>query len=556
MHPFMEEDTMQTLAGTEAKTAAVAGKEDLTRNDLLARVWISVTYHPEAPAFRMLDEKPMSYAELWRRSGVLAQHLMDIRQDTVPVIVLGGKSPEMLCSILACLRSGHAYVPVNISMPSSRVQMMVEELKGACGSAPTILVAAGHAEAAAAGHSEEGALWACDILAASDIPAEPALIPGETERWVSGEATQYIIFTSGSTGRPKGIEVTENDVRHFMQWLETFPAIRERCQTFMDQAPYSFDLSEFELVGALSTGGCLYALSSDATTDFRKLFQEFADSHMDVWVSTPPFADMCLADPSFKETLLPDLKLFLFCGDTLTPRTAKALRRRFPHAIVANTYGPTESTVAVTYCEIDDEMLASGEALPVGYARPGTELQIRRITEPDDPLGEKLPAGQSGEVVIIGDTVAKDYLGLPEKTAAAFFDTTLSDGRPARAFRTGDIGHLDEDGMLHYEGRMGSLIKLNGFRIELGDVENHLAALKGVKMAAVVPVSRHGRISSLKAFVVLDHKGAPEAETPHAIRNRLAETLPSYMIPKSVKVLDEMPLTTNAKIDRRQLAQA
>ena len=547
---------MQALAGTEAKTAAVAGKEDLTTNDLLARVWIGVTYHPEAPAFRMLGEEPMSYAELWCRSGVLAQRLMDVRQDTVPVIVLGRKCPEMLCSILACLRAGHAFVPVNLGMPASRVRMMSEDIEGAFGSAPTILVAVDHAEAAAKGHAEEGALWARDILDASPIAQEPALIPGETTRWVSGEDTQYIIFTSGSTGRPKGIEVTENDVRHFMQWLETFPAIRERCQTFMDQSPYSFDLSEFELVGALSTGGCLYALSPDSATDFRRLFRELADSHMNVWVSTPPFADMCLADPSFSEELLPDLRLFLFCGDTLTPRTAKALRRRFPHAIVANTYGPTESTVAVTYCEIDDQMVASGEALPVGYARPGTILEVHRITEPGAPLGEKLPAGQSGEVVIVGDTVAKDYLGEPEKTAAAFFETTLPDGQKVRVFRTGDIGHLDEDGMLHYEGRMGSLIKLNGFRIELGDVENHLAALKGVKMAAVVPVSRHGRISSLKAFVVLDHKQPAEAETPHEIRNRLAETLASYMIPKSVKVLEEMPLTTNAKIDRKQLAQA
>ncbi|MGN0071255.1 MAG: AMP-binding protein [Atopobiaceae bacterium] len=531
-------------------------KEDLTRNDLLARIWIEVCCHPEAPAFRMLDEEPLSYAELWKRSSVLAQKLEEVRSDRIPVIVLGCKCPDMLCSLLACLRAGHAFVPVHTSMPQSRVETMCEEIEESLGSAPTILLATSRDEAAKAGHHEPDMLCAPEILASAELPQEADLMPNESRGWVSGEETQYIIFTSGSTGKPKGIEVTENDVRHFMEWLETFPAIRDHGQVFMDQAPYSFDLSEFELVGALSTGGSLYALAPESATDFKRLFAELKDSHMNVWVSTPPFADMCLADPSFSSELLPDLKLFLFCGDTLSHRTARGLKKRFPDAVVANTYGPTESTVAVTYAEMTDEMVESDEALPVGYPRPHTELHVYHIDEPDGPLGAECAPGESGEVVIVGDTVAKDYLGEPEKTAHAFSEATLADGTKVRAFRTGDIGHVDEDGMLHYEGRMGSLIKLNGFRIELGDVEHSLRGLAGVKAAAVVPVKRRDRISALKAFVVLDHKEPTADETPRAIRMRLAESLPAYMVPKTVKVLDEMPLTTNAKIDRKMLAQA
>ena len=531
-------------------------KEDLTTNDLLARIWIEVCCHPEAPVFRMLGEEPLTYAGLWKRSGVLADRLASIRQDRIPVIVLGRKCPDMLCSLLACLRAGHAFVPVHTSMPQSRVETMCEEIEESLGCAPSILVATSRDEAAAAGHHEEGMICAPEVLEAATLPETAELRPNESQGWVTGEETQYIIVTSGSTGKPKGIEVTENDVSHFMEWLDTFPAIRERGQVFMDQAPYSFDLSEFELVGALSTGGSLYALAPESAANFKRLFAELKDSHMNVWVSTPSFADMCLADPSFSEELLPDLKLFLFCGDTLSHRTARGLKKRFPHAVVANTYGPTESTVAITYAEMTDEMIASDDALPVGYPRPGTELHVYHIDEPDGPLGAECAAGESGEVVIVGDTVAKGYLGEPEKTAHAFSEATLEDGRKVRSFRTGDIGHLDEDGMLHYEGRMGSLIKLNGFRIELGDVEHSLRALKGVKMAAVVPVKRHDRISALKAFVVLDHPEPTEDETPRAIRMRLAENLPSYMVPKTVKVLDEMPLTTNAKIDRKMLAQA
>lgn len=529
-----------------------AHASDHAHNALLEKIWTTATIHPEASAFTMLGQEPLTYAGLWNLSGRIANKLHKLRtgEKPVPVIVIGDKSNLMIATLIGCLRAGHAYVPVTVSMPSTRVESMREQLKAAFECDPTVLVTLDHEHADV--HSESDYVFLPEVLKDNQTDRTVEQLPFEPECWVTGEETQYIIFTSGSTGKPKGIEVTENDVANFMDWLNTFPTIREGSKVFMDQAPYSFDLSEFEVIGALSTGGCLYGITPDAATDMRHLFEELKNSNMDVWVSTPPFADMCLADPGFNRELLPKVSLFLFCGDYLTHRVARALKQRFPEAVVANTYGPTESTVAVTYCEITDEMLKDNRPLPVGYPRPRTELVIRKVKEAGGPLGEVCKPGESGEVVIVGDTVAKDYLGQPEKTTQAFSEAKLGDGTPVRAFRTGDLAHLDEQGLLHYEGRMGTLIKLNGFRIELGDIENHLRGIDGVDKACVIPMRRQGRISALKAFVVLDdkHKGKI---TPRAIKQTLSKSVPAYMVPRLVKILDALPLTNNGKIDRKDL---
>ncbi|OFK23285.1 D-alanine--poly(phosphoribitol) ligase [Olsenella sp. HMSC062G07] len=532
-------------------------------NTLLESVWWTAVARPDTPAFRSFGTPAMSYSELWDLSGVIADAIAGVRDDRLPVIVLGAKSATTVAAFLACLRSGHAYVPVDVSTPASRIEDVASQLS--CGNAegrlPLMVVTAPDAPAVTGAVTVD--VSSCRVSPRLEDaggpggtaagPSAPLLSDAERLGWVWGDETQYVIFTSGSTGKPKGIEVSAEDVGNFAAWMDAFPVVREGSKTFIDQACYSFDLSVYELVGALTTGGCLYALSVDAARDYARLFEELADSDAHVWVSTPPFADLCLADKAFSRELLPHLGLFLFCGDTLRHRTADALLRRFSGARVANTYGPTESTVAVTYCEIDERTLSSDAALPVGVARPGTELRVLRTDGPDGPLGEPCATGETGEIVIVGDTVAKGYFNDSAKTAFAFGEAMLADGRRVRSFRTGDLGHLDEDGMLHYEGRMGSLVKVNGFRVELGDVENHLASLDGIKVAVVVPIIRKGRVSLLRAFVVLDHATPRQADTPQAIRERLGRRIPSYMVPRSVRVIDHMPLTANAKIDRKLL---
>jgi D-alanine--poly(phosphoribitol) ligase subunit 1 len=266
-----------------------------------------------------------------------------------------------------------------------------------------------------------------------------------------------------------------------------------------------------------------------------------------IWVSTPSFADLCLADRGFDASLLPRLGLFLFCGETLPTATAAALRVRFPAAQVVNTYGPTECTVAVTSVVIEQDHLTAAP-LPVGRAKPGTTILIRDKNDAD------LPPGQPGEILIAGDTVSIGYLHRPDLTEAAF---TLVDveGSPTPTYRTGDLGHLDADGMLHFGGRLDGQIKLHGYRIELEDVENNLRRVTGVQQAAVVAMrSEAGAVTHLHGFVQLASppEGGPLAVAT-ALKKELRAYVPDYMVPKLLTVVDRIPLTGNGKADRRAL---
>ncbi len=522
---------------------------------------------PERPAIVSQGYPTLTYRALAVVSNRIAHLLLDCTRDRLPVVVLGHKSSLMVASFLGCLKSGHAFVPVDTEMPASRLLDIVGQLGDplllAAEDVPQVV-----ADAIPTSHRIDVRPQLEGLGAAGvsyDTVPDPAL-------WVRGDQTQYIIFTSGSTGRPKGIEVSADNVAHLMAWLGTLPVIRRGRCAFLDQPPYSFDLSEYELVGALSTGGTLHAVNRETLAHMGDLFESLAASGIKVWVSTPSFVDMCLVDKSFSAELLPSVGLFLFCGETLHHNTARGLRRRFPNAVIANTYGPTEATVAVTYCEVTDAMLDDPTPLPVGRPRPGVTLRVL-----DRETGEPCPAGEEGEIVIAGPSVAKGYYRNKEKTRAAFFEMEESAdpnvqagvgagrGRTLRAYRTGDLGFLDADGTLHYGGRADSLIKLNGFRIELGDVEENIAQLPIVEQVAVVPVSRDGRITHLRACVALrpgaraslvaaDDACENDFAIARHIKDELAKRLPPYMIPRKVAIMDELPMTPNGKVDRKLLA--
>ncbi len=257
-------------------------------------------------------------------------------------------------------------------------------------------------------------------------------------RPVAGEDLFYILFTSGSTGTPKGVQITADCLDRFLDWSsrlgEGFPAGAPRV--FLNQAPFSFDLSVMDLYTAFFTGGTLWTLPKEVQQDAAALFSSLERSGAQVWVSTPSFAEVCLADRRFDSALLPEMKLFLFCGETLQNATAQKLHSRFPGAKVVNTYGPTESTVAVTQVEITPSLAAANEPLPVGAPKPGTWLFIT------GPEGEDLPEGERGEIVIVGPSTAstapgtKDTCGAGSCTTAAGWTCRSSCTATASSWRT------------------------------------------------------------------------------------------------------------------------
>lgn len=473
----------------------------------------------------------LTYQELDVYSGRLANFIQrSCGADKSPVVVYGHKQIEMILCFLAAVKSGRPYCPLDISMPDSRINDIIDA------ASPSMIFDLEQ--------ERDGAIslkQLRDILENNKETVDPAC-------QVKGDETFYIIFTSGSTGTPKGVQITANNLNHYLEWsvdLGTRGADKQG-KSFLNQAPFSFDLSVMDLYTCLASGGTLYLLDKETQMDFKKLLPALARSGAAVWVSTPSFADMCMADKKFSADLMPDLETFLFCGETLTNDTALKLMERFPKAVIMNTYGPTESTVAVTEVQVTKQLAAKNRPLPVGKAKPGTFLEIHR----ED--GSLAQTGESGEIIIAGDTVSAGYFGSPDLTRKAFF-TSMKGGQPHRAYRTGDKGHLDEAGMLYYEGRIDLQVKLNGYRIEIEDIEKNMVRLEEIVHAVVVPNMKDGKVKSLTAFVTGGDKPDSGLRYSKAIKDRLKAFLPAYMIPKKIVHMESLPMNHNGKVDRKKL---
>jgi D-alanine--poly(phosphoribitol) ligase subunit 1 len=379
-----------------------------------------------------------------------------------------------------------------------------------------------------------------EIEKASQSEIDPSL-------GISGSDVQYILFTSGSTGAPKGVMQTARTIDCTFEYFNKFIPEGEGL-TFFNRTHFSFDVSLFDLCIALTHGHTMFALAENEEASLAKTFAALEQAEIDLWVSTPSFLDMCLVDPSFNSKLLPKLRSIVVCGETLHNKTASVCLERFPNAALYNTYGPTE-TQAITDVQITAAMAARAEALPIGTVSPFNKIEVV-----DVQTGKPLAAGQIGEIVILGSTIARGYFGRPDLTAKSFGEKSDSTGQACQFYKTGDEGFLDEEGMLHYLGRLDLQVKINGFRIELEEIEHTLEEIPWVLRSCVVPVERGGVNTALAAHVVISNEREPVRETTKEIKAHLKETLPAYMIPRTVTFHDSFPQNVNGKVDRKALA--
>jgi D-alanine--poly(phosphoribitol) ligase subunit 1 len=483
--------------------------------NLTQRIDHWATAAPEAIA-HLSGDKTLTYGELRERSDGLASYLTKrFSDDCRPIAVLGHREPEMLIAFLGVVKSGRPYVPIDIALPQTRIDQILASSNAALTLTP-----------------DQIRQFSTSELGAPTIPVE------KNEPF-------YILFTSGSTGEPKGVIITLACLEHFISWMLAEQQFSNRVEVFLNQAPFSFDLSVMDLFCSLATGGTLFSISRDLVENPKKLYRALASSGVTTWVSTPSFAQMCLVEDKFAEAMLPHVRRFLFCGETLASQTAAQLLARFPQAQVWNMYGPTEATVATTSIQVDAAILEKYSPLPVGRVMPGTKIFIV------DENGAELPANERGEIIITGPNVSPGYAGRSDLTARVFFEH-----RGLRAYKTGDLGCF-RDSLLFFEGRIDEQIKLSGYRIELGDVEANLRALPTVRDAVVVPVKKSGVAQSLTAFVtLLSRNETSDFKLAHNLRSQLGERLPAYMLPRKFIFLDTFPMTANGKVDRAALTRS
>ena len=532
----------------------------------------------------------LTYAQLWEKSGRLAGRIdAQMGDNRDPVIVYGHKDPMMLICFLACVRSGRAYCPMDTNMPEDRLTSVAREIGDpliliahpeGCGllGAKTSVAASSQSERSAQANNnaqtelseqtdnitqtefpetEHKVISYDELLRITETSGEPGQSTPETAlRACSGEDVFYIIFTSGSTGKPKGVQITADNLNGYLEWAVDLAGGIQRSRVFLNQAPYSFDLSVMDLYLSLATCGKIVSIDRELQSDIPKMTDFLSLQHIEYWVSTPSFAELCMGEPSFSADRIPSIRAFLFCGEVLTNETARRLMERFPDAKVVNTYGPTETTVCVTQVRITGAMVASDSPLPVG--RPGPMTRIE--TDPE-----------TNEIIITGNTVSPGYYKDPGRTAKVFSECETNvggscgltgasaDGSDSscgscRSYRTGDKGYLDETGMLYCEGRLDHQIKLHGYRMELEDIEANLEKLPGVSRAVVAPSRSGSRIDFLTAFIIRDGDGITDDYAGRkTVRSGLRELVPAYMVPKKIRFVEKFPMTGNGKLDRKQL---
>lgn len=501
--------------------------------NLIATIDNFAVKHPDKIAYNYLGTTN-TYSDLKKYSDALADYLLklDLPKDQ-PIVVFGGQTFEMIATFLGVVKSGHAYIPVDTNSSLARLESINEIGQ------PAMFI---QVEELPAEMKQVKNITQAQL---NDIFTHGSFTEDIDETtFVNGNDTFYIIFTSGTTGKPKGVQISHDNLVSYVDWMHSDDFDIKSDGICLSQAPYSFDLSVMDLYPTLTAGGQLAVLPKETTENFKQLFEVLPKLHINEWVSTPSFMDICLLQPTFDETHMPELSHFVFCGEELTHATAANLKQRFPHARIFNTYGPTETTVAVTQVEITDEILEKYQRLPIG--KPKADTRIVLVDEDTHEVGEL----DEGEIVIAGPSVSKGYINNPEKTANAFLQV-----EGMNAYKTGDLGQFDENGQLLYKGRLDFQVKLHGFRIELEDVDHHLGQVSLISQATTVPkYDKNHKVSQLIAYIVPEENDFDdEFKLTQAIKEELQEIMMSYMMPQRFVYVDSLPLTPNGKIDRKSL---
>ncbi|CAE6854194.1 AMP-binding protein [Paraburkholderia nemoris] len=467
-----------------------------------------------------LAEQAHAWAALARAHGFAAD---------VPVIIRGHKEAAFFVAMVGALLLGAPFVPVDTIYPDERMQRIASTLGAQMyfDAHESRFVSLNGQGVRTRSEAAEGAS-ASATASTSAVSALASAPPALREKNLA-----YVLFTSGTTGEPKGVQIGRESVTALTDWMAADFALGD-APVFLNQAPFSFDLSMYEVFGTLALGGTVVLASRALTAQGAAFLTTLARHGMTTWVSTPSFAQQQLLNPQFSQDGLPALRTFLFCGEVLPVALARQLRQRFPSARIINTYGPTEATVATTWIVVDDAVLTHHARLPIGHAKRDAEVFV-----------------DAGELCIAGAHVMRGYLNREDLNAARMF---THNGQ--RAFRTGDLGAIDSDGLLFCHGRIDDQIKMGGYRIELMEIDAALRALPGAASAAAVPLRRpDGSVARVVAFVATGNDDVRLPDALHDWKTLLAARLPSYMIPSELLACRSLPVSVNFKIDRAQLAQ-
>lgn len=497
-------------------------------DDSIARLFeAQVRRSPDAPAaifHSARGDVALSYAMLNARANQLARRLLGF--GVAPeerVAICMEASPSRLVAVLAVLKAGGCYVPLDPSLPPA----LLGELISDC--APRVILSQFHV-----------------IDALSDVDSVPIMAlaenwadkPGATDidlpEAAAPENAAYLIYTSGSTGRRKGVVITHRSLRHLVE-MQTHAFEIGPGGRVLQFSSFGFDASVWEVFATLISGACLYMAPRAELTPSAEMMTLLARWEIDM-LTIPP--SVLLRLPAAE---LPALRILVVAGEACP---AELVDRWAPGRRFFNAYGPTEATVCASFAEVEPD---SGKP---SIGRPSGHSRVYILDETMNPVS----AGVAGHLHIGGPGVARGYWRRPDLTEAAFVPDPFSDKKDARLYRTGDVARFGPDGMIDYLGRLDEQVKIRGFRVELGEIEAVLREQPMVREAAVLAVGEGSDERRLVAFVVPPAWMAQAAGLDEVtLRETLRERLPAYMVPSAIVTLDQLPLSSSGKLDRRAL---
>ncbi|MEV6162418.1 amino acid adenylation domain-containing protein [Streptomyces sp. NPDC052052] len=479
----------------------------------------------------------LTYAELDRRTEDLARRLRGLGVGTGSVVVLClDKSAELVVALLAVLKAGGAYLPVLPDHPADRVAHTVRAT-----AAELVIVEDDDCRDRMA--RLPARILTLPELYEAPLGADHGGTPGD-DGPVGLDAPAYIIHTSGSTGQPKAVRVSHRNLTSaYGAWLQEYRLDRD-VRVHLQMASPSFDVFTGDLVRALCSGGSLVLVDRDLLFDTARLYRTMREEHVDCAEFVPAVV-RGLVDHCEREDLRLDFMRLLVVGSDAWKAGEYGKLRELcgPHTRLINSYGVTEATIDSAFFEGPVDDLEPGRAVPIGRPLSNSTLHVL------DRHGEPVPPGVPGELWIGGDGVALGYAGDPEQTARRFVTRTLSrepGAEPVRLYRSGDAAHWDAEGRVHLLGRVDGQVKLRGHRVEIGEIETHLAQWPQLART-VVTVRPDARGEDVLCAYCVPAEGA--VLDPRALRRHLAELLPAYMVPAHFVALPELPLTANGKVD-------
>jgi amino acid adenylation domain-containing protein len=489
----------------------------------------------------IFNGESLSYGQLNKRANQLARRLRRLAVGPdVLVAVCMNRSLDMIVSLLATLKAGGAYLPLDPSYPADHLAVILKDAR------PAVVLA-----------KEESLdkLSQCEARVIS-VDTERALTDEQGKQnldvEVKADNLAYVIYTSGSTGRPKGVLIEHRSLVNYSEFAGSQYALGP-ADRVLQFASISFDASAEEIYACLTRGATL-VLRTESMPSSITSFLEKCDEWRITVIDLPTAYWHEMADAvCSKDLALPShLRLIIIGGESASAEKLNMWQKRVGSRVrLVNTYGPTEATIVTTLCDLTscEQTGSTIKSVPIG--RPVSNAQVYILDRNLRPV----PVGIPGELYIGGVGVARGYLNRPELTSEKFIPNPFGDYKAARLYKTGDMARYLPDGNIEFCGRADDQVKIHGFRIELGEIEAALARSQIASSAVVIAREDAPGDKRLVAYVVpaLNYQAVDQRETASALKNFLRTKLPNHMIPSAFVILESLPLSRNGKVNRRML---